>query len=245
MKLVVGLGNPGSGYAQTRHNVGWLVIDEVARRAGAAWRREGKDAEVAEVRLGPGVGTKVLLVRPLTFMNASGKAVAPLMSFYKLDGADLLVVQDDLDSPFGLLKLRMGGRHGGQNGLRDIIRLLGHEAFARLKIGISRPPPGWAVPDWVLSRWREEEKGDLAELVRLGADAVAVWAASGLAEAQGQFNGTDLRPPPPPPPPKPVPEPASPDPAPVPAAGTARSSVPDGAAGSGHTGGHVENPEEG
>ncbi|GAA0506059.1 aminoacyl-tRNA hydrolase [Deinococcus depolymerans] len=236
MKLVVGLGNPGSGYAHTRHNVGWLVIDEVARRAGAAWRREGKDAEVAEVRLGPGAGEKVLLVRPLTFMNASGRAVAPLMSFYKLEGAALLVVQDDLDSPFGLLRLRMGGRHGGQNGVRDIIRLLGHEAFARLKIGISRPPAGWAVPDWVLSRWRDEEKGDLNELVRLGANAVEVWAASGLAEAQGQFNGTDLRPPPPP-------KPAAP--APVQATGTTRSAVPDGAAGAGHTGGRVEKTEEG
>lgn len=241
MKLVVGLGNPGVGYAQTRHNVGWLVVDEVARRAGATWRKEGKDAEVAEVRLGPGAGEKVLLVKPLTFMNASGRAVAPLMSFYKLEGTDLLVAQDDLDSPFGLLKLRMGGRHGGQNGLRDIIRLLGHEAFARLKIGISRPPAGWAVPDWVLSRWRDEEKNDLAELVRLGANAVEVWAASGLAEAQGQFNGTDLRPPPPPPPPKPAP-PKPAQPASVPSAGTAPVSAPGGA---GHTGGHVENPEEG
>lgn len=243
MKLVVGLGNPGVGYAQTRHNVGWLVVDEVARRAGATWRKEGKDAEVTEVRLGPGAGEKVLLVKPLTFMNASGRAVAPLMSFYKLEGTDLLVAQDDLDSPFGLLKVRMGGRHGGQNGVRDIIRLLGHEAFARLKIGISRPPAGWAVPDWVLSRWRDEEKNDLAELVRLGANAVEVWAASGLAEAQGQFNGTDLRPPPPPPPPKPAPpKPAPPkpaQPASVPSAGTAPVSAP------GHTGGHVENPEEG
>ncbi|WP_291428994.1 aminoacyl-tRNA hydrolase [Deinococcus sp.] len=225
MKLVVGLGNPGVGYAQTRHNVGWLVVEEVARRAGVTWRKEGKDAEVAEVRLGPGAGEKVLLIKPLTFMNASGKAVAPLMSFYKLDGADLLVVQDDLDSPFGLLKLRMGGRHGGQNGLRDIIRLLGHEAFARLKIGISRPPVGWAVPDWVLSRWRDEEKNDLSELVRLGANAVGVWAASGLAEAQGQFNGTDLRPPPPPPPPASA-HPASDQPA-------------------GHAGSPAESPEEG
>ncbi|WP_309571125.1 aminoacyl-tRNA hydrolase [Deinococcus sp.] len=194
MKLVVGLGNPGAQYAQTRHNVGWLVVDEVVRRAGTSWRKEGKDAEITEVRLGPVPGEKVLLVKPQTFMNTSGKAVAPLVSFYKLEAGDLLAVQDDLDSPFGLLKFRMGGRHGGQNGVRDIIRLLGHEAFPRLKVGISRPPTGWDVSDWVLSKWRPEEALTLAELVRLGADAVAVWASAGLAEGQLQFNGTDLRP---------------------------------------------------
>ncbi|GGM49627.1 peptidyl-tRNA hydrolase [Deinococcus arenae] len=238
VKIIVGLGNPGAQYAQTRHNVGWLVLDELARRAGAAWRKEGKDAEVAEVRLGSGVGAKVLLVRPLTFMNASGKAVAPLVSFYKLGGESLLVLQDDLDSPFGLLRVRMGGRHGGQNGVRDIIRLLGHEAFARVKIGISRPPAGWAVPDWVLSRWREEEKADLAELVRLGASAAEVWAVSGLAEAQGQFNGTDLRPKPPAPP-KPPKSAAEGDAVP---AGRTPQDSPGTAA---HTGGRVEKTEEG
>ncbi|WP_295816278.1 aminoacyl-tRNA hydrolase [uncultured Deinococcus sp.] len=191
MKVVVGLGNPGTQYAQTRHNVGWLVVDEVARRAGAEWRKEGKDALLTEVRLGT---EKVVLVKPQTFMNTSGRAVAPLVAFYKLEGTDLLAVQDDLDSPFGLLKVRMGGRHGGQNGVRDIIRLLGHDAFARLKIGISRPPAGWEVSDWVLSRWRPEEAATLAELVRLGADAVGVWATAGLADVQLQFNGTDLRP---------------------------------------------------
>ncbi|MFK7602615.1 aminoacyl-tRNA hydrolase [Deinococcus sp. SM5_A1] len=196
MKLVVGLGNPGLKYAQTRHNVGWLVVDEVARRAGASWLKE-KDAEVCEVRLGPAPGEKVLLVKPQTFMNASGKAVLPLFSFYKLELGDLLAVQDDLDSPFGLLKFRMGGRHGGQNGVRDMIRLLGSEGFARLKVGISRPPAGRDPADWVLSKWHPDEAATLAELVRLGANAVEVWAAQGLAEAQLQFNGTDLRPKPP------------------------------------------------
>lgn len=198
MRLVVGLGNPGVGYAQTRHNVGWLVIDEVARRVGAVWRKDGRDAEVAEVRLG---SEKVLLVKPQTFMNASGKAVIPYLTFYKLEAEQLLVVQDDLDSPFGLLKLRMGGRHGGQNGVRDIIRLLGHEAFPRLKIGISRPPVGWNPADWVLSKWRDKEAATLAELVRLGANAVEVWATQDLQAAQGQFNSTDLRPKPSPVPP--------------------------------------------
>lgn len=193
MNLVVGLGNPGVQYARTRHNVGWLVVDEVARRWGAVWRKE-KDAEVAEVRVGAAPGARVLLVKPQTFMNTSGKAVGPLVAFYKLEPDALLVVQDDLDSPFGLLKFRLGGRHGGQNGVRDLIRVLGTEKFPRLKIGISRPPAGWDPADWVLSKWRDEEAGILAELVRLGADAVEIWATQGLAEGQARFNGTDLRP---------------------------------------------------
>lgn len=191
MKLVVGLGNPGVQYAQTRHNVGWLVVDEVARRAGESWRKDGPNAEVCEVRLG---SVKVLLIKPQTFMNASGKAVIPYLHFYKLEADELLVVQDDLDSPFGLLKLRPSGRHGGQNGVRDLIRLLGHENFPRLKVGINRPPPGRDPADWVLSKWRDEERSTLDELVRLGANAVDIWARNGLAEAQQQFNGTDLRP---------------------------------------------------
>nr|WP_246580584.1 aminoacyl-tRNA hydrolase [Deinococcus aestuarii] len=195
------MGNPGPNYARTRHNVGWLVVDEVARRWGAVWRKE-KDAEVAEVRVGPAPGARVLLVKPQTFMNTSGKAVGPLVSFYRLEPDAMLVVQDDLDSPFGLLKFRLGGRHGGQNGVRDIIRVLGTDAFPRLKVGISRPPAGWDPADWVLSRWREEEAGTLAQLVRLGADAVETWAGHGLVEAQGRFNGTDLRPKP-----EPSPEP--------------------------------------
>lgn len=202
MRLIVGLGNPGEKYAQTRHNVGWLVVDELARRNAGHWRKDG-EAELCEVRLGQAAGQageKVLLVKPLTYMNASGRAVAPLLAYYRLTPEDMLVVQDDLDSPFGLLKLRYGGRHGGQNGLRDIIRLLGTQDFARLKIGISRPPAGRDPGDWVLSRWADSEKATLAELVSLGASAAEVWTLQGLEEAQGRYNGTDLRPAPPAPP---------------------------------------------
>lgn len=205
MRLIVGLGNPGEKYAATRHNVGWLVVDELARRTGGHWRKDG-EAETCEVRLGQGAGQageKVLLVKPQTFMNSSGRAVAPLLSYYRLAPDDLLVVQDDLDSPFGLLKLRRGGRHGGQNGLRDIIRLLGPQDFDRLKIGISRPPPGRDPADWVLSRWAEAERPVLERLVDLGAQAAEVWTLQGMQEAQGRFNSTDLRPAPPVPPPTP------------------------------------------
>ena len=191
MKIVVGLGNLGANYAQTRHNVGWLVLDELTRRHSGAWRKDGQ-AETSELRLG---AEKVLLLRPQTMMNASGRAVQPLLSYFKLTPRELLVVQDDLDSPFGLLRLRRGGRHGGQNGVRDIIARLGSEDFDRLKLGISRPPPQRDPADWVLSRWADEERGTLEQLLRLAADAAETWAQHGLAEAQLRFNGTDLRPP--------------------------------------------------
>lgn len=190
MKLIAGLGNPGLLYTRTRHNVGWLVLDELARRHGVFWHKETQ-AEVAELRLS---SEKVLLVKPQTMMNASGRAVQPLMAYYRLEPDALLVVQDDLDSPFGLLKLRHGGRHGGQNGLRDIIARLGTEDFARLKIGISRPPAGRNPADWVLSRWAEDEQPTLGRLTDLGAAAAELWASMGLAEAQGKYNSTDLRP---------------------------------------------------
>lgn len=193
MKLIAGLGNAGLQYARTRHNVGWLVLDELARRQAAVWRKDPQ-AELAEVRLG---AEKVLLVKPQTMMNASGRAVQPLFAYYRLELEQLLVVQDDLDSPFGLLRLRHGGRHGGQNGLRDIMARLGSDGFARLKIGISRPPAGRNPADWVLSRWAEEEQPTLTDLVRLGADAAELWAQQGLKDAQGRYNSTDLRPPPP------------------------------------------------
>lgn len=190
MKLIVGLGNPGPTYARSRHNVGWLVVDELARQLGSTWRTQGK-AELCEVRLG---AQKTLLVKPQTFMNTSGEAVAPLARFYKLELRDLLVVQDDLDSPFGLLRLRRGGRSGGQNGLKDIISRLGSENFVRLKLGISRPPAGWEVVDWVLSKWRPEEEATLEQLVDLAVRAARTWAGQGLEAAQLAFNGTDLRP---------------------------------------------------
>lgn len=189
MKLIVALGNPGLQYAHTRHNIGWRVADELARQQGALWRAS-ESAQQAEFRI---LGEKVLLIKPQTFMNASGKAVLPAMQFYKLSTEALLVIQDDLDSPFGLLKLKVGGRHGGQNGVRDIIRVLSTEQFARLKLGISRPPAGRDPADWVLSKWAESEQATLDELVRLGVAAALKWVTAGPKEAQAAYNSTDLR----------------------------------------------------
>jgi len=193
MKLIVGLGNPTLQYAQTRHNAGWLSLEALRSRLGGSWQKVLK-GETFEARVGT---EKVIFLKPLTYMNLSGEAVGPLLRFYKLEPEDLLVIQDDLDSPFGLLRVRFGGRSGGQNGVKSITDHLGTEAFARLKLGISRPPPGWKVVDWVLSKWAESEKATLEQIVVLARDAALLWAENGLAEAQARFNSTDLRPKPP------------------------------------------------
>lgn len=195
MKLLVFLGNPGPRYARTRHNVGFLVAGELASRHGLAFRASSRTrGEVAELSAPP---LRATLLRPTTFMNAAGDAVLPLAQFYRLGAEDLLVVQDDLDSPFGLVKVRAGGRHGGQNGVRDIIRVLGDDGFARLKVGIGRPPAGRDPADWVLSRWAADEEDTLRELVAVAASGAETWLREGLTAAQAQVNRTDLRPAPP------------------------------------------------
>ncbi len=196
LKLIVGLGNPTSQYAQTRHNVGWLVLDALQQQLGGTWLRSPK-AESLEARIG---SEKVILLKPQTYMNLSGEAVAPLMRFYKLEPSDLLVIQDDLDSPFGILRLRKGGRSGGQNGIKSILQHVGTDDFARLKMGISRPPAQWGVSDWVLSKWHENENEMLERLLKIARAAAHHWVLEGLLTTQQKFNSTDLRPKPPPPP---------------------------------------------
>ena len=204
MKLVVGLGNPTLQYAQTRHNVGWLVLEALRHKLGGSWQKVLK-GETFETRIGT---EKVIFLKPLTYMNLSGEAVGPLMRFYKLEPDDLLVVQDDLDSPFGLLRFKHGGRSGGQNGVKSIADHLGTDSFSRLKLGISRPPPGWKVVDWVLSKWHGDENAMLEELITLARDAALLWAEKGLLEGQAKFNSTDLRPKPPAPEKPPLEQPA-------------------------------------
>jgi peptidyl-tRNA hydrolase, PTH1 family len=190
MKLIVGLGNPGSRYANTRHNIGFMVLDELARRWGIGFMRKD-NSELIEQRLDSG---KRWLQKPQTFMNLSGEAVAPLWRFQKLLLSELLVVHDDLDLPFGRLRLRVGGSAGGQRGVRDIIDKIGGEGFARLKIGISRPPPGIEVIDWVLRPFMPEEQELLAKVIAASSDAVEQILRQGLARAQSHINQTDLRP---------------------------------------------------
>jgi peptidyl-tRNA hydrolase, PTH1 family len=190
MKLIVGLGNPGSRYANTRHNIGFMVLDELARRWNLSFRSKD-NAELIEQRLDNG---KRWLQKPQTYMNLSGDAVAPLWRFQKLSLAELLVVHDDLDLPFGRLRLRLGGSAGGQRGVRDIMDKIGGDGFLRLKIGISRPPPGFEVIDWVLRPFMPEEQELLDKVISASADAIEQMLRQGLARAQSHINQTDLRP---------------------------------------------------
>ena len=161
IRVIVGLGNPGAQYARNRHNIGFLAIDDLARKLGATWVKKPL-LELTETRVGAG---KLFLIKPLTFMNSSGAAVAPLMRFQKIDPAQLLVIHDDLDLPFGRLRIRTGGSSGGQNGVKDISEKLGTDQFVRLKLGIDRPPAQWSVVNWVLSNFQSDEAALLEVLV--------------------------------------------------------------------------------
>jgi peptidyl-tRNA hydrolase, PTH1 family len=182
--LVVGLGNPGREYAETRHNVGFMVAEELARRTGGSWR--GKfSGELAEVRLD---GMRLALLRPQTFMNESGRSVAAAVRFFKVEPEDLLVVHDEVDLDPGRLQVRLGGGLAGHNGLRSVAQQVGSPDFARLRIGVGRPERGDPRPvaDFVLSEFPPEL--DVGALVSRAADAVESVARDGLEEAQNRYN---------------------------------------------------------
>jgi PTH1 family peptidyl-tRNA hydrolase len=182
--LVAGLGNPGREYEGNRHNVGWMVVDEVARRHGGSWR--GKfSGRIAEVRLGD---LRLALLKPETYMNESGRSVSAAVRFYKLPPADLLVVHDESDLENGRLQARMGGGLAGHNGLRSIASALSTPEFQRLRVGVGRPDRGDRRPlaDYVLSDF--EPHDDAEGLVARAADAVEAIAADGLLVAQQRFN---------------------------------------------------------
>jgi PTH1 family peptidyl-tRNA hydrolase len=187
MKVVVGLGNPGPKYAGTRHNVGFDVVDYLAAAPGCGPFRSKFQAAVAEWKDG---GEPVLLVKPETFMNLSGRAVRQVVDFYKLSAAELLVVSDDFNLPLGKLRVRSKGSHGGQNGLRDIQQHLGTDEYARLRVGVGQPGPGEAV-DFVLSRFKPGERAAVEETIARAADAVLVWVRSGIEACMNRANGPD------------------------------------------------------
>jgi PTH1 family peptidyl-tRNA hydrolase len=182
--LVAGLGNPGREYERTRHNLGWLVLDELARRHGGSWRSKFSGS-FAEVRLGD---LRLGLLKPETYMNESGRAVGEAARFYKVEPEGLLVVHDDVDLEPGRLQARAGGGLAGHNGLRSLAQHLGSQEFERLRIGVGRPGRGdrRSVSDWVLSGFAPED--DLEALVAKSADAVETIAAEGLEAAQTHFN---------------------------------------------------------
>ena len=184
-KLVVGLGNPGSKYEGTRHNIGFEVIDRLARGGSGAEFSRKFDGLLAEADID---FHRVLLLKPATFMNLSGRCVRQAVQFYKLDLADLLVICDDLNLPLGKLRIRPGGADGGQKGLRDIGAQLGSDAYARLRIGIGDRGVIDAS-DFVLSRFRSAERPAIDDALILASQAVAVWVTLGIASAMNRFNG--------------------------------------------------------
>jgi PTH1 family peptidyl-tRNA hydrolase len=181
--LVVGLGNPGPGYAANRHNVGQQALGVLALRSGATFAKHKANAVVASA--GP-----LLLAKPNTFMNLSGGPVAALLRFYKIPPARLIVVHDELDLPFDTLRLKLGGGHGGHNGLRDIIAAIGTGDFIRVRVGIGRPPGRQDAADFVLHDFTATERKVLPTLLEDAADAVALIASAGLTAAQLKFHTT-------------------------------------------------------
>jgi PTH1 family peptidyl-tRNA hydrolase len=185
MFVVVGLGNPGRQYQNNRHNVGFRVVDQLAARAGASSPRDKYGAELCEIALG---GQRVLLCKPMEFMNVSGQAIQRVVAFHKVPLPNLVVVHDELDLPFARLKLGTGGGPGGHNGVRSLIAELGTPEFARVRVGIDRPPGGWDAADYVLANFTGAEQSQLPALISLAADAVEEIVARGLPAAMNKFN---------------------------------------------------------
>ena len=189
MKIVVGLGNPGEQYARTRHNIGWMVVDRIADRAG--WAGRGRSRDASAVVMGHYRGLDLLLAKPLTFMNDSGVAVRKVLARQRAPLHDMLVVVDDFSLPFGKMRFREGGSAGGHNGLASIIDELESGGFPRLRIGIGEPGPD--AVDHVLSGFGPAERQRLDELLDAAADAVEAWARDGLSKAANRYNAFTLR----------------------------------------------------
>jgi PTH1 family peptidyl-tRNA hydrolase len=185
MKVAVGLGNPGKKYAGTRHNVGFEVLAELARRHGGARPRVRFEAELTDI---PVAGEKLLLVAPQTYMNASGRSVRQLIDFHEIAPTDLLVICDDINLPTGKLRLRRSGSAGGQKGLENVIQHLGTPDFSRLRIGIGLPPAGRDSADYVLERFHKSERETIDAAITAAADAVEVWLAEGIDRAMNRYN---------------------------------------------------------
>ncbi|MDY0404042.1 aminoacyl-tRNA hydrolase [Virgibacillus sp. 179-BFC.A HS] len=185
MKCIAGLGNPGRKYAQTRHNIGFITIDELLHRN--QWKLE-KEKFHGLYTIGHMNGEKVLLLKPLTFMNASGEAIRPLLDYYEIAPQDLLVIYDDLDLPAGKVRLRQKGGHGGHNGVRSTIDQLKTKEFNRLRIGIGRPSNAMPVVDYVLGKFHKEELPDVVNGIKRAADACEAWMQTPFSQVMNEYN---------------------------------------------------------
>ena len=183
-KLIVGLGNPGPQYSWTRHNAGFMVLDRLASLSGIQVTRKAFSGLSGD---GNWAGERVYLLKPQTFMNLSGRSVAEALRFYKLSLSDLIVIHDDLDIPFGKVKLKEGGGHGGHNGLRSLAQELGSSAYARIRVGIGRPVHGDVV-NFVLTNFAKEEMDSLLEVLDNSVDAMEMMIKEGMPKAMSIFN---------------------------------------------------------
>ncbi|MDH4161744.1 MAG: aminoacyl-tRNA hydrolase [Nitrospirota bacterium] len=185
MRIVIGLGNPGRKYERTRHNAGFMAADELARQAAAPLAQEKHHALMGKLRLG---AENVLVAKPQTFMNDSGRSVAAVMRDAYAAVGDIIVVHDELDLPLGTVRIKTGGGHGGHNGLRSLIDSLGSADFIRVRVGIGRPPTGMESADYVLSPFGAEERAAAAEAIDRAAEAVRMIIADGLTKAMNAVN---------------------------------------------------------
>ena len=184
--LIVGLGNPGREYRDTRHNVGFKAVDRFCEMQGARLGKVKFKAIIGEIRIG---GAKVVLAKPQTFMNLSGNAVASIVRFYRIPMENVLVVHDDLDLPFGTVRLRPGGGAGGQKGLKSTIERLGTQQFPRMRIGIGRPPGQMDAAAYVLQKFGRADQEELDFILRRAGEAMEVFVKEGLDKAMNQYNG--------------------------------------------------------
>ena len=187
MKAIVGLGNPGAQYTGTRHNVGFAVVDELARRAGVDFESVPSEALMARWRR---PDAPVVLVKPLTFMNLSGQAIGELARYFKIGPADLMVIVDDVQLPLGKLRARARGSAGGHNGLKSVIAHVGDE-FGRLRLGVGRGDARRDLADHVLTRFDRDEAAEVERMITRAADAAEAFIISGIAAVMNQFNGGD------------------------------------------------------
>jgi peptidyl-tRNA hydrolase, PTH1 family len=192
IKLLVGLGNPGPKYQGTRHNIGFAVVDELARRASVGFESAPVDALIARIRSPEGVGDPVMLAKPLTFMNRSGEAVGGLMRYFKVAPADLLVIVDEIQLPLARLRARPRGSAGGHNGLKSIVEHLGQD-FARLRVGVGRGDARRDLADHVLAKFDRDEADEARAMMERAADAAETFITSGIEAVMNGFNAADDR----------------------------------------------------
>ncbi len=186
MRAIVGLGNPGEKYEHTRHNAGFDVISIVAAKLNAPIKKMKFQGLIGETLLG---GEKLVLIKPQTFMNLSGFTVSEALNWYKLEPKDMLLIVDDIDLPFGQVRIRGKGGPGTHNGLRHIVQCTGTGDFPRVRVGMGAPPPQWDLADWVLSKFQTEEERKIAfDAYMLAADAALCWAEHGIDTAMNRYN---------------------------------------------------------